>query len=97
MTKKMKKLLLRLSCIIFIFIILSNVFICYNSHMVMCNNENCERCLFIYNAKKLMKNIFFINCINISLVSIFQIDKNMTIFKEIIYMNSVMMKVRLNE
>ena len=92
-----KNLLLRLACIIFIFIMLSNVFISYDSHMVMCNNENCERCLVIYNAKKIMENIFFINCINISLVSIFQIDKIMTIFKEIIYKNSVMMKLRLNE
>lgn len=97
MKEKMKKLLLRVSCIIFIFIILSNVFICYDSHMVMCNTENCERCLFIYNAKKILKNIFFINCITILLVSILQIDKFIAVFKEIIYMNLVMMKVRLNE
>lgn len=97
MEKKIKKLLLRLSCIIFIFIILSNAFIRYDSHVVMCNNENCERCLFIYNAKKILKTFFFIKCISISLVSIFQIDKVMAIFEEIIYGNLVMMKVRLNE
>ena len=77
--------------------IIGNVFISYDSHVVICNNENCERCLFIYNAKKILKNIFFINYINISLVTIFQIDKITSIFKEIIYGNLVMMKVRLNE
>jgi hypothetical protein len=92
-----KNLLLRLACIIFIFIMLSNVFISYDSHMVMCNNENCERCLLIYNAKKILENIFLINCIGISLVSMLQIYKVRAIFKEIIYMNLVMMKVRLNE
>ena len=97
MKKKIIKLLLRLSCIIFIFIILGNIFISYDSHVVICNNENCERCLFIYNAKKILKNIFFINYINISLVTMFQIDKITSIFKEIIYGNLVMMKVRLNE
>ena len=97
MKKKIIKLLRRLSCIIVIFIILGNVFISYDSHVVICNNENCERCLFIYNAKKMLKNFFFIKFISISLVSIFQIDKVMAIFEEIIYGNLVMMKVRLNE
>lgn len=97
MKKKIIKLLLVVAGIIFIFIILGNGFISYDLHVVMCNNENCERCLFIYNAKKILANIFFFNCISISLVNIFQTDKIMLNFKEIIYMNLVMMKVKLNE
>lgn len=97
MKKIIYRLILCVFCIIYIFTIFSNLIIACDSHIIECNQYNCEKCLNIQNAKEILEILFFSTCL-------IHISKNKELVFKILMMlkntfnfDILLIKVQLNE
>lgn len=97
MKNKIYKIMIYFLCTILLLMFINNIFITCDIHIVECNYEVCNKCLFIHSTQEILKNIFIINCIAILFINIKLSDKIVTKFKNIIYTNLVLMNVLLIE
>ena len=66
-------------------------------HALLCNKENCIRCLVIQSNQEILKNILITTCISILYTNIKLVYRLITYLPNMIYTNLVFMKVKLNE
>lgn len=96
MKNKTYRKIIYVVCIIFLLSI-NNFFISCDIHICNLNEEECNRCLVIYNLQEMLKNIFVITCIILLLFKVKILEKVVTVFKNIIYTNLILFKVILIE
>ena len=97
MDKRKYKIIIIITCLIFLLTLLLKTFIICDTHIHLNISEECNECLLIYNIRELIKNVFMIDIIIILFIGINIIRKVIEKNKNNIYINLVWMKVRLNE
>lgn len=97
MKNKTYRKIIYVICIIFLLMSINNFFISCDIHIWNLNEEECNRCLVIYNLQEMLKNIFVITCIILLLFKVKILEKVVTVFKNIIYTNLILFKVILIE
>ena len=97
MKNKTYRKIIYVVCIIFLLMSINNFFISCDIHICNLNEEECNRCLVIYNLQEMLKNIFVITCIALLLFKVKILEKVIIVFKNIIYTNLILFKVILIE
>lgn len=97
MKKRIYKLIIYIYCAIFLFMCISNMFMNCETHGFKYNYKVCSQCLFIHNTQEILQEVFVISSIIILIVNINLIDKVILFFRNVIYTNLILMKVKLNE
>ena len=97
----MKEIIYRLIlcgfCAIFVFINVNNFILTCDSHTFICNQYNCTKCLNVQNAKETLKILFCSNCLIFIIKNRELIFRIIEIFKSIINLDVLLLKVQLNE
>ena len=97
----MKKIIYRLMvcvfCVALVFTLFSNFMTACNLHIIECNQYNCAKCLNIQNAKEILETLFCSVCLIYITKHRELIFKIITIFKNIINLDILLLKVQLNE
>lgn len=93
--KKSKYKIIKVTiCIFLLLMLLFEMSIVCDIHDHLFNCEECAKCMLISNIQKLINNIFVTEIIIILCISVNIIRK---VIENIIHMNLVWMKIRLNE
>lgn len=97
MKKTIYRLMLCSFCIVLTFTIFCNYITACDSHIIECNQFNCGKCLNIQNAKEILETLFCGTCLIYIAKHIELILKMVTISRNIIDFDVLLLKVQLNE
>lgn len=95
--KRVYSFLIKIFCVVFICYIFNSLIISCDVHKSVCNDENCQRCYIIASAEDVLKILPIVVLLKFKKYIFDVIERVIERFKNIIYDNLVILKVRLNE
>lgn len=78
-------------------VILISILANCDTHMILCNNQKCEQCLFMYNIQNILQNIYILKQLGLILILLNIVRYTNDLFKNNTSINLISLKVRLNE
>lgn len=91
------RLMLCAFSIVLVFTLFSDFMQICDLHIIECNQHNCPKCLNIQNAKEVLKTLFCVTCLIYIIKRRELILKIITILRNIVNLDVLLLKTQLNE